>query len=936
MRIHLPSLLGAALLCLATASADAVESFTAFESAHVRPLALSADGSRLYAVNTPDNRLTVYRASDSGLVLEAEIPVGLEPVAVALREHAGRTEAWVVNHLSDSISIVEINLDQPGLSQVTRTLLVGDEPRDIVFAGPGRDRAFISTAHRGQNRPGDPQLSTEGVGRADVWVFEASQLGADLGGTPLSILELFGDTPRALAVSPDGNTVYAAVFASGNQTTTLAQPLVSDNGGLPPAPEGATPEAPEVGLIVKLRSGQWLDEIGRDWSAQVPFSLPDYDLFRIDANADLPSVVSAVSGVGTVIYNLAVRPGNGRLYASNTEALNEQRFEPVLSGRFAPNRISIIDGNSARAVQAVHLNPHIDYAAGTGPQVEIDQSLATPMDMVFSPDGQTVYVAGFGSGKIGVFDTDALESGQVVKGLIRVGMGPSGLALDAGRDRLYVMNRLDQSLSWVEHPADAARRRVNTLPLPYNPEPASITLGRQFLYDASTTSGHGDVSCHSCHLFGDLDQLAWDLGNPYGTVTLNPNVRNPAATALLGGLGGLLGPAGQPGTPFHPMKGPMTTQSLRGLAGAGPMHWRGDKTGALSLDGEVDPNGDYLDENAAFLRFNPAFTGLQGRAEQLSAADMQAFADFMLQLRYPPNPIKGLDNQDSAAEAAGRSLWNDNEFVPIPDDNQACGSCHALPLTTTGAIAQTAQISSEQDDFKIAQLRNLYQKVGMFGVAAGTITGAAETLVGEQVRGFGYTHDGSISSIATFLEHPQNLFSPLPNSNGLTPAEKKANVEAFLLSLDTGLAPVVGQQLSVSADRLDEPAVQERLALLLARADAGEAELVVKGVWDGAARGALYQDGQWRSDRASEPPFATTALLALAEVEGQTLTFTAVPPGNGARIGIDRDLDGLLDGEDQAAGTVLPPAPAAETTGGALGSSALLLLSLVLVRRRRG
>ncbi|TAM30431.1 MAG: hypothetical protein EPN60_05235, partial [Nevskiaceae bacterium] len=73
-------------MCLATASAGAAEPFTAFESAHVRPLALSADGSRLYAVNTPDNRLTVYRTTDAGLSLEAEIPVGLEPVAVALRE----------------------------------------------------------------------------------------------------------------------------------------------------------------------------------------------------------------------------------------------------------------------------------------------------------------------------------------------------------------------------------------------------------------------------------------------------------------------------------------------------------------------------------------------------------------------------------------------------------------------------------------------------------------------------------------------------------------------------------------------------------------------------------------------------------------------------------------------------------------------------------
>ena len=84
------------------------------------------------------------------------MPVGLEPVAVAARTD---DEVWVVNRLSDSVSIVDI--DHGGMrGRVVRTLLVGDEPRDSVFAGPGKNRAFITTAHRGQNHPHDPQLTT--------------------------------------------------------------------------------------------------------------------------------------------------------------------------------------------------------------------------------------------------------------------------------------------------------------------------------------------------------------------------------------------------------------------------------------------------------------------------------------------------------------------------------------------------------------------------------------------------------------------------------------------------------------------------------------------------------------------------------------------------------------------------------------------------------
>src|SRR5215831_12977398 len=216
----------AVLLAVATASAA---SFVTFETGQVRPLALSPDGTRLFATNTPDNRLEIFSVSGAGLTHIDSVPVGLEPLAVAARSN---TEVWVVNHLSDSISIVDVGSSPP---RVTRTLLVGDEPRDIVFAGPGGNRAFITAAHRGQNRPGDPQLTTQGVGRADVWVFDATNLGTALGGTPLTIVTLFADTPRALAVSPDGNTVYAAAFHSGNQTTALSEQLVCDGGAAAPA-----------------------------------------------------------------------------------------------------------------------------------------------------------------------------------------------------------------------------------------------------------------------------------------------------------------------------------------------------------------------------------------------------------------------------------------------------------------------------------------------------------------------------------------------------------------------------------------------------------------------------------------------------------------------------------------------------------------------------
>ena len=113
--------------------AIASDSYVLFESGQVRPLALSPSGSLLLAVNTPDNRLEIFSVAHGNLIKVDSVPVGLEPVAVAMKNES---EAWVVNHVSDSVSIVNIGPLGVG-SRVVKTLLVGDEPRDIVFAGPG-------------------------------------------------------------------------------------------------------------------------------------------------------------------------------------------------------------------------------------------------------------------------------------------------------------------------------------------------------------------------------------------------------------------------------------------------------------------------------------------------------------------------------------------------------------------------------------------------------------------------------------------------------------------------------------------------------------------------------------------------------------------------------------------------------------------------------
>lgn len=904
---------------ISATSAVAQPSFVAFESGQVRPLALSPDGKQLFAVNTPGNALEIFDVGSGGLAPVGSIPVGMEPVAVAARTNS---EVWVVNHLSDSVSIVDLAATPP---RVKRTLLVGDEPRDIVFAGAAGNRAFIATAHRGQHRmdpsisgvagSGDPQLTTEGIGRADIWVFDATTSDTTIGGTPVSILSFFADTPRALATSPNRDTVYVAAFHSGNQTTSIGETVVPNGfdsaiasggapGGVPgPANNADTAAAPETGLIVKFDGANWKDAVGRNWDALVNFDLPDRDVFSIDANTLSSGSVRQFSGVGTILFNMAVNPINGNVYVTNTELPNHVRFEgpgdhggSTVQGHLSESRITVIDPD-APSIDPQHLNQHIDYAklhTDTPDLVDpsqIDHSLATPLQPVVSSDGSTLYLAAFGSGKIGVFASSAIEDANFELNFdptvesanyIDVGGGPSGLVLDETNSRLYVMTRFANQVEAID---PTTRTTVEIHPL-HNPEPQSLVAGRPFLYDARITSGNGEASCSSCHIFGDNDSLAWNLGNPDDSVSTNPQKTDPQAR-ILGNS-----------TTFHPMKGPMTTQTLRGLATHGAMHWRGDRaSGSFGIDPCEEPTGSNCAEDPAFRNFIVAFEGLVGMDGTISENEMQLFANFALQLMLPPNPIRDLDNSLLGDAALGEGVFG-GPNAPNSDTITTCDGCHDLdPAAGFFGTSGDQTFEGEPQFMKIAHMRNLYTKIGMFGQS----TGGPHT--GEQVRGFGLLHDGSVDTILSFVRAP--VFN-LTN-------DQQLQLEQFSLRFPTDLAPIVGQQVTLDAN--NGAGVNPRIDLMIDRASkvydslmlggaVPECDLVVKGSVAGEPRGWVREShGQFRDDRDNLTTEA--ALRALAVSEGP-LTYTCAPPGSGTRMGVDRDQDESLDGVDNCPSAANP------------------------------
>jgi hypothetical protein len=605
----------------------------------------------------------------------------------------------------------------------------------------------------------------------------------------------------------------------------------------------------------------------------------------------------------------------------------------------AESRITAIDPTRGQ-VNPRHLNKHIDFSKDGTPD-EAAKSLAFPTDMAITPDGKTLFVAALGSSKVGVFSTSELENDTFVpstKSQISVtGGGPTGLALGGRGGLLYVLTRFDNAISVVDV---RQRREVGHVAM-FNPEPASVVKGRPFLYDATFTSSHGDSACASCHIFGDFDSLAWDLGDPDNFVTPIPGPFTFDISLIAPITGGV--PPSQ-----HPMKGPMTTQSLRGMANHGPMHWRGDRTGGtdpslLVVLPSAQPDTGTFDEQIAFKKFNVAFAGLLGRSGPLADDEMQAFTDFILQVTYPPNPIRNLDNSLTADQTIGRAFFFNHapDGTEIPSDTfRNCNGCHVLDpkgnaefdVAKPGFFGSDGRYSFENEFqfLKVPHLRNLYQKVGMFGMdktfdptLANQPLGFLpppyndESFQGDQVRGFGFLHDGSTDTVFRF--HGTTVFvqrgpdAQFPNPGGIPVAspdddpvtaqqkvlaniQLRRQIETFMLAFDSNLAPIVGQQATLAASAGAD--VQARIDLLEARAAAGECDLVVHGRTHDGAVGYLYDPstGKFLPDRARSRALTDAALRARA-CEGE-LTFTAVPPGNGRRIGIDRDLDGVLDGDE--------------------------------------
>jgi hypothetical protein len=490
---------------------------------------------------------------------------------------------------------------------------------------------------------------------------------------------------------------------------------------------------------------------------------------------------------------------------------------------------------------------------------------------------------------------------------IAVGEGPTGIVVDAARAELYVLDKFEAAISVV---STATETEVARVPF-FDPSPLAIKHGRRHLYDTHETSGTGVVACGSCHVDARMDHLSWDLGNPAGAMKVVDSSQNLGASV----------PGLNTGfADWHPMKGPMPTQTLQDIIG------KSRTTGAATATGF---GGVRSRLHRPARRRRDADSGGDAGSSRTSWRRSRSRPTLYRNFDYPAHrPAAAGALHDRPLRSAGQPLPHGNavsglaSFRPptlLTGGALACVSCHTrstgegtdyhlqgfqyqpFPVGPNGEhhLAMVSVDGLTNISMKIPGLRTLYVRTGF------NLTQL------ESTSGFGYLHDGSVDSVERFVDEP--VFN-------VTSDQQTANLVAFLLCFGgnpqgfgstTQILEPPGPASLISHAAVGKPptlrgpaspAEEARLDQMVTLAGTGAVGLVAKGRAAGLERGWYYLGGNlFQSDRRKHT--TTRAALEALAGPGSELTFTVVPKTAERRIGVDRDSDGWFDRDELDAGS---------------------------------
>ena len=357
-----------------------------------------------------------------------------------------------------------------------------------------------------------------------------------------------GRVPRGFSLSPDGGRL----FVTNSWDDTLS---VIDTSTLAVAatwPVGAEPSS-----VVEDRAGKRLFVANRISS----------DVAVLDAQTGVEEK-RLLAGRGSSYLTLS--PGGSRIYATHIYP-NPPRVRTEQDNRTAPeSEITVIDAARAVVVDRIPLHriagvfhvaisadgrlgvvseyhpknliplAHLEhggafaytitvFGADVGkasvevPLDELERYASQPFGVAIAPDKSRIYVTSGGSEMVTVVDVprllrfihthngpfvqDLSASANYVAARIAVGRNPRGLTLTRDGRRLFVANRMEDTISVID---TRTNRVASTITLAGPKTLSVLRKGEQAFYTARY-SFQGQIGCSSCHIDSTFDGITWDL-----------------------------------------------------------------------------------------------------------------------------------------------------------------------------------------------------------------------------------------------------------------------------------------------------------------------------------------------------------------------------------------------------------------------------------------
>lgn len=236
-------------------------------------------------------------------------------------------------------------------------------------------------------------------------------------------------------------------------------------------------------------------------------------------------------------YAVALSPDDRRLYIAR-HALGVEALHVWYGAGSVDVLLTRDDTPLAPTRESPGLAEWNSYASITGQE---DSTLSTPYAhlvqpraMIYRPSTRTLFVASEGAGSITELDALAIDPSALAlritdlseerddpsapsdkepkpKTTVECG-APSGIALSADEQRLFVYCRSNSALAVVDAPtAEGGKRAVAVAPLapPGADADAKLAEGKRLFYDATDDQVSGGMGCAGCHPDGRDDGFTW-------------------------------------------------------------------------------------------------------------------------------------------------------------------------------------------------------------------------------------------------------------------------------------------------------------------------------------------------------------------------------------------------------------------------------------------